>query len=89
MSIESRELTLFATNTYSLYVSRALPIIANLRKKIAKGTYDPTLALKAWQYLADDAAKLYVKEFGGSFTKADRIECAAELAECYNAELED
>ena len=84
----AREIALFAVNTESLYRQRALPIIANLRKKIAKGTYDAALALKAWQYLADDAAKLYAKEYGCPIVnKATRIAAAAEIAEYYADDL--
>lgn len=87
--IYAREIALFAVNTESLYRQRALPIIANLKRKLAKGTYDATLALKAWQYLADDAAKLYAKEFGCQLVnKATRTAAAAEIAEHYADALE-
>lgn len=84
----AREIALFAVNTGSLYQQRALPIMANLRRKIEKGTYDETLALKAWQYLADDAAKLYAKEYGCQVVnKATRAVVAAEIADHYSEEL--
>lgn len=83
-TVYAREISLYAVNTESLYRQRALPIIANLRRKIARGTYDATLALKAWQYLADDAAKLYAKEFRCTVAdKPTRTAAAAEIAEHY------
>ncbi len=85
----AREIALFAVNTESLYRQRALPIIANLRKKIAKGTYDATLALKLWQFLADDAAKLYAQEYGCPIVnKPTRAVAAVEIAEYYADALE-
>jgi len=60
----ARELFMYGVNDGALYRQRAIPIIANLRKKIAKGTYDPVLALKLWKYWADDAMQRYFKEFG-------------------------
>ena len=58
-----RELTLYADNTAELH-RRECDIIRNLAKRIAKGTYDATLAPKLWRYWYDEAAKRYVREFG-------------------------
>ena len=60
---EIRELSLYIPNNEPLY-KQAQSIIENLAKKIVKGTYDETLALKAWQNLADRGAAQYDKEFG-------------------------
>ncbi len=85
----ARELALYAVNDGDLYRQRALPIIANLRRKRARGIYDPTLALKLWRYLADDAAKSYSKLFGPCrFSPATRDLAAAEIAAHYQEELE-
>lgn len=93
-SSEVYELFLFATNDGNLYRQKITPIITNLLKKIAKGVYDPALALKLWRYAADDAAQRYTKEFGGSgnssygiFTVAMRKEVAALLQDYYNEEV--
>ncbi len=59
------ELKLFVENDSELYHRRAKPIMDNLLRKIRKGTYNPALAPKAFQYLADDGAKKYDKEFAG------------------------
>lgn len=83
----ARELALFAENDGDLYRSRILPIIANLAKKKAAGTYDAALALKLWGYAADDAAKRYAKAHGGSFDVPTRKAVAPMLAESYAEHL--
>lgn len=89
-SIAARELALYAVNDGDLYRSRALPIIANLRRKRAKGTYDAALAVKAWRHLADDAAKAYSREFGPvRFSPATRDAAAAEIADHYADHLNE
>jgi len=60
----TNELDLYIMNNEDLYRRRFMPIIQNLRRKIAKNTYNHEKAKKLWQYLIDDAAKEYVKEFG-------------------------
>lgn len=93
-STEVTELVLFITNDGTLYRQQTQPIIANLGRKIAKGTYDPTKALKLWGYLADAGAQKYTREFDssprtsfGAFSKADRVAAAKELADHYADEL--
>ncbi len=95
-SAEARELALFIVNDGDLYRQQAQPIIKNLRKKIAKGTYDGTKALKLWGYLANSGAQKYTKEFGGSgngsygsFSPAHRRDAAHELAAAYEDELRE
>ena len=58
------ELISHIDNDEDLYRRQFLPIIINLKKKIAKGSYDHELAPKLWQYLVDNAAKDYVKKHG-------------------------
>jgi hypothetical protein len=53
------EIALCAINHGELYRSRIVPIIANLKRKVRKGTYDPKLALKLWMYAADDMVRIY------------------------------
>lgn len=84
----ARELALYAENEFSLYQSRALPIIANLARKKRRGIYDDGKAIKAWLYLADDAAKKYAKEYSVEdgrpiFDLATRWEAARELRDHY------
>jgi hypothetical protein len=88
--IEARELALYAVNEGDLYRGQTQAILANLRRKIAKGVYDAEKAIVLWGYLADAAAKKYRAEFGpmiGGFNKATRIAAAREIAEHYAEEL--
>lgn len=89
-----RELFLYITNDADLYRQRVGPIVKNLRLKVAKGKYDHDLAIKIYQYLADDGARKYMKEYGttgdrvdSTFTKVDRTQCAKELRDYYDDEV--
>ena len=53
----ANELELLATNDAELYDRQYVPIIKNLMRKRAKGTYDHNLAIKLWRYLIDNVAK--------------------------------
>lgn len=89
-----RELFLYITNDGDLYRQRVEPIIKNLRLKVKKNKYDHALAIKIYQYLADDGARKYMKEYGttgdrvdSTFTKVDRTQCAKELRDYYDDEV--
>jgi hypothetical protein len=90
---EITELNLFITNDGNLYRQMTTPIIKNLQRKKAKGTYNGTLALKAWLNLATEGAKRYAKEFGGTyhqmFSMADRRAVAGYLAHHYAEEINE
>ena len=58
------ELDTYIMNSEELYRRRFMPIISNIKRKLAKNVYDHDKAQKLWMYLVDDAAKEYVKEFG-------------------------
>ena len=58
------ELDSFIMNDEDLYRRRFMPIISNIKRKIAKNIYDHEKAQKLWMYLIDDAARKYVQEFG-------------------------
>ena len=58
------ELDTFIMNDEDLYRRRFMPIISNIKRKLAKNVYDHEKAQTLWMYLVDDAAKEYVKEFG-------------------------
>lgn len=87
-----RELELYAENTSSIYHNHTMPVVTNLKKKYEKGIYDKEKAVKAFEYVAEAAAKLYHKEFGcgcrwyDTFNKATRQETAKILEEVYFAE---
>jgi len=83
-----RELVLYAENDADLYRQSALPIIANLQRKVKKGTYDAELAIKLWRYHADRAAKKYIQEFDGEFSPATRNAAAKEFRDGYDEEVQ-
>ena len=60
------ELDTYIMNNENLYRRRFMPIISNIKRKLAKNVYDHEKAQKLWMYLVDDAAKEYVKEFGST-----------------------
>lgn len=79
------ELQLYAENTSDLY-NQKQSILANIRRRIAKGTYNHSLAPKLWLYWVDAAAKRYSKEFGPAvFNKATRMAVAQDLADNYRS----
>lgn len=92
----ARELELFIVNDSYTY-RQVQAIIANLAKKIKKGTYDHAKAVKLWGYAADTGAQRYTKEFGaggangsyGDFNKPTRMAVAAELQKYYQDELNE
>ena len=82
------ELDSFIMNNEELYRRRFMPIITNLKRKIAKKVYDHDKAQKLWMYLVDDAAREYVKEFGSQgqdvsdmFPKETRLQVAKVIAD--------
>lgn len=84
----AEELKLYIDNTSALY-NQKKSIIANLKKKAARGVYDHELATKLWLYLVVAGAKMFVKEFNSSmkaadrFPKATRIKVAKDFADEY------
>ena len=82
------ELDTFIMNNEELYRRRFMPIISNIKRKIAKGIYDHEKAQKLWMYLIDDAAKMYVKEYGSQqddvkdmFPKETRLQLASVMSQ--------
>jgi hypothetical protein len=91
----ANELLLYIENTAELMGPRSIgaSVRDNLLRKMKRGRYDHALAPKAWQYVVDQGAKSYVKEFGGgpwhvAFNAATRREVAKELAESFKAEVD-
>lgn len=80
------ELDLYAENTSELY-NQKKSILANISRRISKGTYDHALAPKLWMYWVDAAAKRYQKEFGSGgspiFNRATKLALAQDLANRY------
>ncbi|MBC8442804.1 MAG: HNH endonuclease [Proteobacteria bacterium] len=90
---EERELELFVANDAQIYRSRLQPIYKNLITKIAQGKYDEKLAIKAFMYAVEDAAKKYTKDFGtpgdNIFDKKTKLAVAATLASEFKDEADD
>jgi hypothetical protein len=93
-SHEAKDLFYYAINNAQLMRQRIAAIIANLKKKVAKGQYDSELAVKAWKFAADDAAQRYTKEFDsdnrttyGIFTVPMRTETAKLLRDHFEDEV--
>lgn len=86
LSHGARELTLHADNDSQLHRSSHGPIVKNLQRKHAKGTYDHEKATKLWKYHADRAAKSYEKQHGGKFSVADRKAAASHFADSARSE---
>ncbi len=86
----ARELQLFIDNDSNLYHQRFIPMVKNLMKKRAAGIYDSEKAAKLFLYLADDGARKYYKEFGGSFKfdLATRWAVAKSIRDGFEAEAE-
>lgn len=56
------DLELFMDNTASLH-QQFNSIIANMKRKMESGKYDPKLSPKLWLYWVEDGVKAYAKEF--------------------------
>jgi hypothetical protein len=74
---EAEELFLYADNTSELY-PRKKAILANLLRKVLKGTYNSDLGPKMFEYLMNDAAKRYSREFPGTTFSAPTRRLAAK-----------
>lgn len=92
----ARELELFIVNDGDLYRQNIQPVIKNLAKKMAKGTYNHDLAVKLWNYTAGFGAQKYTREHGGSgngsyglFSPATRKRVAGALANYYLEEVQE
>lgn len=92
-SPEATELTLYAINDGYLYEHSAMPIIINLQKKAKKGTYNKAMAIDAFYYLAQEAAKKYCKDFAHVedapqiFDVTSRYTAAAAMLEHYEEQI--
>lgn len=70
-------------------------VLVNMLRKWKKGTYDPTLAVRQFEYLAEAGAKQYAKEFGEPkdwstmFNPATRHEAAKQLEASFRNSAEN
>lgn len=79
----SMELLLYATNDGRLYDRMISPVIDSMRKKASMGSYDGEKAVDAYYRIACEAAKMYNKEFGRSFSVGDRYTAAVGMEQFY------
>lgn len=85
----AHELELYAENTRRIYDRCTMPTIENLKRKAKKGQYNKEKAVKAWEYVAEAAAKEYAREFASPtewhtiFNAATRWAVAATLEDVY------
>lgn len=88
------DLFLYASNNELLYTMYVQPILKNFRRKIKKGTFNVSLAPKAFDSCVRDAARLYCREFGSSnqayyemFNAATRREAAQMMYNYFEDEI--
>ena len=75
-----RDLELYILNNGDIHRQRIQPIIKNYKKKMAKGNFDDTLAIKGFMVAVADGIKAYSKDFGTlKMSKADRQAVAKKL----------
>ncbi len=82
------ELKLCTENESSLY-PQYKAIVANLSRKVAKGTYDAALAPKAFVGYVEAGAKLYAKQFGGVWHELFPAAVRRAVAERFAAEWQN
>lgn len=93
LSAGANELVLFTENDSHLMTRRFPNFAENLTKKKASGKYDRTQAVKLMMYFTDEAAKKYVKDGGGEwskvFPKADREQVAAYFRDHFEEQYKE
>lgn len=93
-SEEARELLLYAINTGRLYEHMIVPVVKNLAKKYAKGNFDSTKAIDAFFPIANEAAKMYAREFAKNpdwciiFDVTARFTVAQDMVDYYMENIE-
>jgi len=93
------ELVLYIENTSDLSPDgpsgQGRSVLLNALRKWRRGTYDPTMAVRLFEYLTESGAKRYAKEMGSSekewstmFTPATRHEAAKQLEASFRHAVE-
>ncbi len=87
------ELVLYIENTSELSPDgpsgQGRSVLLNALRKWRKGTYDPALGVKLFEYLAEAGAKSYSKEYGPTtFNPATRHEAARQLEMSFRHSVE-
>tara|TARA_Y100001951_G_C11257349_1_gene250245 strand:- start:224 stop:805 length:582 start_codon:yes stop_codon:yes gene_type:complete len=88
-SFSERELVLQTSNDETLYRKQIQPIILNLARKKAKGSFDKNLAVKLFRYAVDNK----VKELAGPSSRmvpgTIRNKVADKLLSIFDGEIDD
>lgn len=88
-SIEAQELSLYAVNDGRIYDYVITPVIASLRKKAVRGAYDGDKAIDAFYHVADQAARIYARDFGHRFTVQQRFSAAVDMLVAFDEEIHE
>ena len=82
------ELSMFILNDAQIYKSRILPVIKNMKRKVASGKFDKKLAIKAFSYAVADGIKKYSQTFDViKPSKQDKEEIAKTLYDHYQTAI--
>ena len=82
------ELSMFILNDAQIYKSRILPVIKNMKRKVASGKFDKKLAIKAFSYAVNDGIKKYSKTFDVvKPSKQDKEQIANTLYDHYQSAI--
>ena len=90
-TVNARELELYAVNDCLTYTRSLTPCMDNMDKKRRKGIFDNEKAVKAFEHVAEFAARRYCAEFGGKwcdmFNAATRRLVASLFLDRYLADV--
>ena len=82
------ELSMFILNDAQIYKSRILPVIKNMKRKVASGKFDKKLAIKEFSYAVADGIKKYSKTFDVvKPSKQDKEQIANTLYDHYQSAI--
>ena len=82
------ELSMFILNDAQIYKSRILPVIKNMKRKVASGKFDKKLAIKAFSCAVNDGIKKYSKTFDVvKPSKQDKEQIANTLYDHYQSAI--
>ena len=82
------ELSMFILNDAQIYKSRILPVIKNMKRKVASGKFDKKLAIKAFSNAVNDGIKKYSKTFDVvKPSKQDKEQIANTLYDHYQSAI--
>ena len=82
------ELSMFILNDAQIYKSRILPVIKDMKRKVASGKFDKKLAIKAFSNAVNDGIKKYSKTFDVvKPSKQDKEQIANTLYDHYQSAI--